>query len=67
MKGNRRTRLVIILLVLYFASYAIFRVSHIYVHSTGMYRDGMRHSITPARTAPVISVPANGALLLHYP
>ncbi|GAT32450.1 hypothetical protein TSACC_2849 [Terrimicrobium sacchariphilum] len=66
-RGRRWIRLVWILLALYLASYAVLRVSHIYVHSTGMYRDGVRHSITSARAAPVISVPAYGALLLHYP
>jgi len=67
MRVKRRIRFIVILLVLYLATYAIFRVSHIYAHSTGTYRDGVRHSITSARAAPVISVPACGALLLHYP
>jgi len=64
---KRRRILLASLLFLYLFSYGGLRLAKIYVHGTGMYRDGQRHRVQVGNTLPIVEIPASVLLLLHYP
>jgi len=53
--------------LVYVLMYGFFRHAKLYVRFTGSYRDGVRHSISAGRGAPIVTIPAHLCLYLHYP
>lgn len=64
---NKTVQIIAISILGYIVSYGLCRYINLYVHYTGSYRDGVRHTVYAVRAAPIITVPAMCLLYLHYP